>query len=148
MDDIYYMRIALQEADTALAEGNAPVGAVVVHRDKVVGRGHNTKTTNRSGIAHAELAALQQAIPALGRHPDEAVLYTTLEPCAMCLAAIAFAGIERVVFGSRDPLGGGVEIFQGHPYYENIMPKVSGGVLKQECDCLLDTVPIKHLGNP
>ena len=97
------MRLALDLARCAAAQGEVPVGAVVVHRGQVVGWGYNTREQSRNALDHAEIKAIDMACRNLGgwRLPDCA-LYVTLEPCAMCAGAIINARIDRVCFGARD----------------------------------------------
>ncbi|MBC2871454.1 nucleoside deaminase [Bittarella massiliensis (ex Durand et al. 2017)] len=101
--DRQYMRLALDLARCAAAQGEVPVGAVVVHRGQVVGWGYNTREQSRNALDHAEIKAIDMACRNLGgwRLPDCA-LYVTLEPCAMCAGAIINARIDRVCFGARD----------------------------------------------
>ena len=95
------MQAAIEEAERGLAEGGIPIGAVLVHRGAIVGRGHNRRVQRGSAILHGEMDALENA----GRHPAavyrESVLYTTLSPCAMCSGAILLYGIPRVVIGEN-----------------------------------------------
>ncbi len=97
------MRLALDLARCAAAQGEVPVGAVVVHRGQVVGWGYNTREQSKNALDHAEIKAIDMACRNLGgwRLPDCA-LYVTLEPCAMCAGAIINARIDRVCFGARD----------------------------------------------
>jgi cytosine deaminase len=96
-----FMRAAIDEARTGLAEGGIPIGSVLVHAGKIVGRGHNRRVQRGSSILHGEMDALENA----GRLPAavyrDCVLYTTLSPCAMCLGAILLYGIRRVVIGEN-----------------------------------------------
>lgn len=96
-----YLQAALAEAQAGLAEGGIPIGAVLVHRGQIIGRGHNQRVQQGSAILHGEMAALENA----GRLPAqvyrEAVLYTTLSPCPMCSGAIVLYGIPNVVIGEN-----------------------------------------------
>ena len=96
-----FLHAALEEARTGLAEGGIPIGSVIVHQGRIIGRGHNRRVQRGSAILHAEMDALENA----GRQPAsvyrEAVLYTTLSPCAMCSGAILLYGIPRVVVGEN-----------------------------------------------
>ena len=104
-----YMRMALQEAQRALEENEVPVGAVIVHQDRVIGAAHNQREQLRDPTAHAEMIAITQAADALaGWRLDDCVLYVTLEPCAMCCGAIVQARIALVVYGATDPKAGAV----------------------------------------
>src|SRR5882762_7122957 len=99
MDD--FMRIAIEEAERGLAEGGIPIGAVLVHRGAILGRGHNRRVQQGSAVLHGEMDALERA----GRLPAsvyrECIMYTTLSPCAMCTGAVLLYGIRRVVVGEN-----------------------------------------------
>lgn len=96
-----FMRAALEEARQGLAEGGIPIGSVIVHRGRVIGRGHNRRVQSGSAILHGEMDAFENA----GRQPAavyrESVLYTTLSPCPMCSGAILLYGIPHVVIGEN-----------------------------------------------
>ncbi len=115
-----WMAKAIEEALSAARDGEAPAAAIVVQRHTVLGVGRNTKTSERCGFAHAELNALLAAKPMLGRRPDACVLYSTLEPCAMCLGAITFAGIRTVVIRCVGPRRRG----RGHVLSSSNLPHV------------------------
>jgi tRNA(adenine34) deaminase len=102
LDHERFMREALKEAELALQQGERPIGAVIVHNDKVVGRGHAQHKKRQSEIAHAELNALIQAEQHIHAHTHECVIYTTVEPCVMCLGAIVMSDIDHVVFALHD----------------------------------------------
>jgi tRNA(adenine34) deaminase len=105
--DNYYMMKAMLEAEKTKAEGDVPVGAVVVHEDKIVGRGYNQVEKKKDSTAHAEIIAIRQAIKRIGyKHLLEATLYVTLEPCAMCAGAIVLSRVNRIVYGTNDPKAG------------------------------------------
>ncbi len=95
------MQVAIEEAEAGRREGGIPIGSVIVHRDRIIGRGHNRRVQNRSAVFHGEMDALENA----GRQPAsvyrESVLYTTLSPCAMCSGAILLYGIPRVIVGEN-----------------------------------------------
>src|SRR5437764_10104072 len=134
------MRAALAQARLALAAGEVPVGAVVVHGDRIVGRGCNAPVGSHDPTAHAEIQALREAAQALGNYRlDGCTLYVTLEPCAMCAGAMLHARLARVVYAAADPKTGAagsvVDLF-GEPRL-NHRTKVQGGVLAQECGALL-----------
>src|SRR6476620_11249092 len=106
-DDDRFMQEALARARQAQAAGEVPVGAVVVHEGRVVGRGHNHPVGAHDPTAHAEIAALREAARALGNYRlPGCELYVTIEPCAMCAGAIMHARIRRLVFGAPDPKTG------------------------------------------
>lgn len=96
-----FMRAAIEEAQHGLAEGGIPIGSVIVHRGRIIGRGHNRRVQRGSAILHGEMDALENA----GRQPAnvyrESVLYTTLSPCSMCSGAILLYGIARLVVGEN-----------------------------------------------
>jgi tRNA(adenine34) deaminase len=103
------MSEALAEAGAAAAQGDVPIGAVVVHDGAVVGRGHNRREVDQDPTAHAELLALREAAAALGTwRLDGCTLYVTLEPCTMCAGALVLARVDRLVYGADDPKAGAV----------------------------------------
>lgn len=110
----HFMRLALQEAQAALAEDEVPVGAVVVHGDRVIASAHNQREQLRDPTAHAEMIAITQATQTLESwRLENCTLYVTLEPCPMCAGAIVQARIPLVVYGASDPKAGAVEsLFQ------------------------------------
>jgi len=104
-----FMREALALAGEAGAAGEVPVGAVVVSDGAIVGRGRNSPIALRDPAAHAEMLALREAAAAIGNYRlQEATVYSTLEPCAMCAGALVVARVRRLVFGARDLRFGGV----------------------------------------
>ena len=108
-DHEHYMKTALEEARSAMGEGEVPVGAVVVHDDRVIGRAHNQRQQLRDPTAHAEMVAITQAADSLGSWRLEGcTLYVTLEPCPMCAGAILLARIPTLVYGAADPKAGAV----------------------------------------
>jgi len=107
-----FMKAALDEAETGLAEGGIPIGSVIVHEGRIIGRGHNRRVQRGSAILHGEMDALENA----GRQPAavyrRSVLYTTLSPCAMCSGAILLYGIPRVVIGENRTFQGEEELLR------------------------------------
>jgi len=134
------MRLALGEAQQALAHDDVPVGAVVVVAGEIVGRGHNERELRQDPTAHAEVIALREAAARLGTWRIlDSVLYVTLEPCAMCAGAIVLGRVPRVVYGTPDPkagAAGSVLDVLAEPRF-NHRPRVEGGVLRDECAALL-----------
>jgi tRNA(adenine34) deaminase len=135
-----FMREALALAQQAAAEGEVPVGAVVVRDGVVIGRGHNRPVSGHDPTAHAEIQALREAAAALGNYRlDGCELFVTLEPCAMCSGAMLHARLKRVVFGAPDPKTGAagsvVDLF-AEPRL-NHQTQCQGGVLAEECGALL-----------
>ncbi len=139
MDDIQYMNEALALAREAAAEGEVPVGCVVVCKGQIVGRGRNRREQDRSALAHAEVEAIRQACDALGGwRLWEATLYVTLEPCPMCAGAIINARIPRVVCGTRDAKSGACgSVCDLFAMEFNHHPRVEYGMLEEECSALL-----------
>jgi creatinine deaminase len=107
-----FLLAAIQEAERGLAEGGIPIGAVLVHRDRILGRGHNRRVQQGSAVLHGEMDALERA----GRQPAsvylESVMYTTLSPCAMCSGAILLYGIPHVVVGENRTFMGEEELLR------------------------------------
>ena len=138
--DDHFMRLAVREAERALEHGDVPIGAVVVRDDEVIGAGHNERELRQDPTAHAEILALREAAAAAGSwRVLDAVLYVTLEPCAMCAGAIVLARVPRVVFGASDPKAGAcgsVLDVLGEPRL-NHRPVVAGGLLGEQCAGLL-----------
>ncbi len=107
-----FMRAAIEEARQGLEEGGIPIGSVLVHQGRIIGRGHNRRVQRGSAILHGEMDALENA----GRQPaqvyKESVIYTTLSPCPMCTGAILLYGIPKVVIGENQTFLGGEELLR------------------------------------
>ncbi len=134
------MRAALREAEEAARQDEVPVGAVVVHGGRIIGRGHNQREMLKDPTAHAEMIAITQAAAALdGWRLEGTTLYVTLEPCLMCAGAIVNARIPRVVFGAKDPKAGACgSVYQvGLDARLNHRFETTPGVLAGECAALL-----------
>jgi tRNA(adenine34) deaminase len=138
--DEYFMRMALREAARAPEHDDVPIGAVVVRAGEVIGSAHNEREVRGDPTAHAEMIALREAARSLGSwRVLDAVMYVTLEPCAMCAGAIVLARIPRVVFGTSDPKAGAAgSVFNilAEPRL-NHRPQVEWGLLEEECGDLL-----------
>jgi tRNA(adenine34) deaminase len=136
----YFMRLALKEAERALEHDDVPIGAVVIRDGEVLAAAHNERELRQDPTAHAEVLALREAARQDGRWRIlDAVLYVTLEPCAMCAGALVLARVPRVVFGAADPkagAAGSVLDVLGEPRL-NHRPEVAGGLLATECGALL-----------
>ena len=134
------MDMALEEARAAQAAGEVPVGCVIVRDGTVIARAGNRTLADRDPIAHAELIALRTAAAALGSERlSDCDLYVSLEPCAMCAAAMSFARIRRLYYGAADPKGGAVESgvrFFASPTCHH-RPEVYGGINETEAAALL-----------
>jgi len=138
--DERWMREALREAKAAYAEGEVPVGAVVVHHARVIGRGHNQTERLQDPTAHAEMIAVTAAASALGSwRLLDCTLYVTVEPCFMCAGAAVLSRISRVVFGARDAKFGGVaSLYQlGSDQRLNHVFEITEGVLAGESAALM-----------
>ncbi len=107
MTDAEYMQIALEEARAAASQGEIPVGAVLVHGDRILARAHNLRETLQDPTAHAEVLCLQEASKVLGTwRMEDCTLYVTLEPCPMCAGAVLMSRLTRCVYGAYDPDNG------------------------------------------
>ncbi len=106
-NDERYMKLALQEARAAFDEGEIPVGAIIVCRDRVIARTHNLTETLHDVTAHAEMQAITAAAEVMGgKYLTDCTLYVTLEPCVMCAGALGWSQISRIVYGAADPRRG------------------------------------------
>ncbi len=139
-DDLYFMRLALEEAKTAFEKGEVPVGAALVKEGKVLVSAHNIRECMKDPSAHAEIIALRAGT----KDSDSwrlsgTTLYVTKEPCIMCAGAIVNARIARLVYGCRDPKAGGVDSLYRivADARLNHQVEVTSGVLEDECASLL-----------
>ena len=133
--DERFMRMALAEAECALAEDEIPIGAVVVCKDRIIARAHNLTETLCDVTAHAEMQAITMAANELGgKYLTDCTLYVTVEPCTMCAGAIGWAQLPRIVYGCRDEK-------RGYQLYapRALHPKaqVTAGILEDECRQLM-----------
>lgn len=140
MEHEEYMRQALELARLAMAEGEVPVGCVIVRDGAVVGRGRNRRETAQTALGHAELEAIAQACRTLGGwRLAGCALYVTLEPCPMCAGAMVMACLDRCYFGARDARQGcceSVYALPGDPAFYHRLPCV-GGLMEEEAAALL-----------
>ncbi|MBO4634104.1 MAG: nucleoside deaminase [Bacteroidales bacterium] len=133
--DERFMREALAEARAAAAAGEIPIGAVVVWKGRVIGRGHNQTERLHDTTAHAEMIAITAATETMGgKYLNDCTLYVTVEPCPMCAGALAWAQIGRIVYGAPDPRRG-FSLFQ--PSLLHPRTEVSGGFLQEDCSNLM-----------
>ena len=133
--DTKFMRMAINEAQKELEKGEVPIGAIVVCRDRILGRGHNMIETLGDATAHAEMQALTAAAGSLGgKYLPECTLYVTVEPCPMCAAASSWCHVGRIVWGADDPKRGYTRFAPSllHP-----KTKTSRGGLADECEGLM-----------
>jgi len=138
--DDYFMRLALREAERAPAHEDVPIGAVVVRAGELISAAHNERELRGDPTAHAEVIALREAARVTGSwRVLDAVMYVTLEPCAMCAGALVLARVARLVYGARDPKAGACGSVLDVPSEPrlNHRPEVAGGLLSLECGELL-----------
>ena len=139
-DDERFLEAALAEAHAAQDDGEVPIGAVVVLRGRIIGRGRNRVEATQDPTAHAEIIAIGAASQTLKSwRLDEAVLYVTLEPCHMCAGAIVLARLARLVYGARDPKAGACGSLAMVPQDLRLNHRVEvvPGVLADECGAIL-----------
>lgn len=130
-DDKRYMQMALAQASEAASEDEVPIGAVIVCRGRIIGKGHNMTERLKDPTAHAEMIALTSATQAMGgKYLNDCTLYVTVEPCPMCAAALCWAQIGRIVYGAADPKRG-FSLFS--PSLLHPKTEVTSGVLGDEC---------------
>ena len=133
--DEKFMREAMKEAEMAAYEDEVPIGAVVVCRGRIIGKGHNMTEKLHDATAHAEMIAITAAAEAVGgKYLNECTLYVTVEPCPMCAGALNWSQIGRIVYGAPDPKRG-YSLFS--PSLLHPKTEVIGGVLEQECGVLV-----------
>jgi tRNA(adenine34) deaminase len=132
------MREALAEAESAGRAGERPIGAVLVVAGEIVSRGRPRQNELRSQLAHAELEALQRGGDPLWERYSEAVLFTTVEPCPLCLGAVVMADVPHVVYALHDPLVKTRTLIEGSPYVARHIETYYGGVLEQESRRLVE----------
>ena len=142
MNDMDFMRAAMEQAELAAAMGEMPVGCVIVKDGEIIGRGHNERETGGDPTAHAEIVAMRRAAKQTGSwRLSDCTLYVTLEPCPMCAGAVVQARVGRLVFGAYDETAGcagSIYRIPEDPAFNHFC-KSEGGVLAEECARLLDT---------
>ncbi|MDE6125536.1 MAG: nucleoside deaminase [Muribaculaceae bacterium] len=135
-EDIKYMRLALEEARRGASLGEVPVGAIVVSKGRIIGRGHNLTETLGDVTAHAEIQAITAAAGTLGgKYLTDCTLYVTVEPCLMCAGAIAWAQVRRLVIGAPDPKRGYACQVSRNPFHPKC--EVITGLLAEEASSLM-----------
>jgi len=133
--DEFFMQRALDEARQAYREGEIPIGAVIVCKDRILSRAHNLTETLCDVTAHAEMQAITAAANALGgKYLTDCTLYVTVEPCTMCAGAIGWAQIPRIVFGTGDEKRG---FYAYAPRAMHPKAEIVGGVLEADCRQLM-----------
>ena len=133
------MHAAIKAAKRGLAEGEVPIGAVIVYEDKVVSRGYNRRAKLQLASAHAEMTAIDKACKKFGswRLPEGCELYVTLEPCPMCMGASLNARVDKIYFGAYEQKGRSLTSELAEANLLNHKTEVVGGVLQEECSALL-----------
>src|SRR5215468_3665567 len=140
--DLQFMQQALEEARAAAVAGEVPVGAVLVHKNKLIARSGNRTVRECDPTAHAEIVVIREAARILGNYRlADTALYVTIEPCGMCAGAMVQARIERLIYGCDDPKGGAVRsCFEvlSHPRL-NHQPEITAGILASESAGLIQS---------
>jgi tRNA(adenine34) deaminase len=140
LNDEAWMAEAIAEAKVAEEKGEVPVGAIIVHEGRIIGRGHNERELSQDPTTHAEMIAIREAAKALGSwRLTDTTLYVTLEPCPMCAGALVNARVPRVVWGCNDPKAGATETLYtiGSDARLNHRFECVSGVLGDDCSALL-----------
>lgn len=137
-----YMKQAIKQAMKAYALGEVPIGCVIVHEGKIIGRGYNRRTTDKSTLSHAEINAIKRATKVIGDwRLEECTMYVTLEPCQMCSGAIVQARIPKVYIGCMNPKAGCagsiLNILQEPAFNHQV--EIHKGILEEECSNILTT---------
>lgn len=135
-DDRRFMTAALDEARLAMEQDEVPIGAVVVSKGRIIGRGHNLTETLGDVTAHAEMQALTAAMATVGgKYLTGCTLYVTVEPCVMCAGAIGWAQVSRIVFGCTDDKRGYSTYTRKPPFHPRAT--ITAGVLADQCTALM-----------
>ena len=138
--DQKYMREAIRQAKKAYALGEVPIGCVIVHEGKIIGRGYNRRNTDKNTLSHAEITAIRKASKVIGDwRLEECTLYVTLEPCQMCAGAIVQARIPKVVMACMNPKAGCagslLNLLQFPAFNHQV--EIETGILQEECAAIL-----------
>ena len=129
------MRDALREAEAARSEDEVPIGAIIVCKGRIIGKGHNMTERLNDPTAHAEMIAITAATEALGgKYLNECTLYVTVEPCPMCAGALAWSQIGKVVYGASDPKRG---FSKFSPSLMHPKTEIVSGILAEECSAIV-----------
>lgn len=139
MDHHKFMIEALKEAEEAGKRGDRPIGAVIVHNGTIIARGTNRINTMDSELAHAETNAMNQCASYLRKHARECILYTTVEPCMMCLSTLIMANLQNVVFSVEDKYLDMAQFIASNTYIKTRLNNYLGGVLAEESTQILQT---------
>jgi len=134
--DENFMRVAIDQAEIARESGDVPVGAVIVHKGRLIAKAYNQREQLQDPTAHAEIIALTQAAEAVGNwHLHDCTIYVTLEPCTMCAGALVLARMDRLVYGCQDPKAGACGSLYNIVQDERLNHRleVTSGVMEDEC---------------
>ncbi len=135
MDDEYFMKQALKEAQRAFDADEVPIGAIIVMHGKIIGRGYNQVEMLKDATAHAEIIALTSAFNYLGaKYLPEATMYVTIEPCAMCCGALYWSKIGKLIYGADDEKHGGLSKVALHPKTE-----IVGNIYAADCISMMQS---------
>ncbi|HEX9896913.1 MAG TPA: nucleoside deaminase [Dehalococcoidales bacterium] len=132
IDHVPFMKEALKEAEKAGKRGDRPIGAVIVHNGKIISRGSSGNKTQKSDIAHAETTAIYGCASYLQEYGRECIIYTTVEPCVMCLATAVLANIRNFVFAVQDKYMNTKTIIDSNPYIKARIHNYVSGILESE----------------
>ena len=138
--DEIFMKEALKEAAKARKKDEVPIGAIIVHNNKIIAKGHNLRETKNDALGHAEIIAIRKANKKLKSwRLVDCTIYITVEPCSMCAGAILQSRIGRIVYGTEDIKGGALGSSYNLFEQKNInhIPEIEGGVLKEECSQII-----------
>jgi len=135
-----YMKAAISQAKKALKLNEVPIGCIIVHNDKIIGRGYNRRNTDKTALGHAEITAIRKASKYLGDwRLEQCTMYITLEPCQMCSGAIVQARIPTVIIGAMNPKAGCagsiINLLQMQQFNHQV--EIEKGILEEECTSLL-----------
>ena len=140
MNDDFFMKEALREAQKAFDKGEVPIGAIAVYKNQIIGRGHNQTEQLQDPTAHAEILAITAAANALNSwRLNDVEMFTTVEPCIMCSGALVLARVKRIIFGARDEKFGGCGSIFNIVEEEklNHQIKITAGVMEKEAAALM-----------
>jgi len=135
-EDQQFMKLAIEQARIAEENGDVPIGAIIVHKNQIIGKAYNQREQLKDPTAHAEIIALTQAAAALENwHLNGCTMYVTLEPCPMCAGALVLSRMDRLVYGCDDPKTGAVKSLYNIVTDERLNHRleVTSGVLADEC---------------
>ena len=138
--DEIFMKEALKEAAKARKKDEVPIGAIIVHNNKIIAKGHNLRETKHDALGHAEIIAIRKANKKLKSwRLVDCTIYVTVEPCSMCAGAILQSRIDRIVYGTEDIKGGALGSSYNLFEQKNInqIPEIESGVLKEECSQII-----------